>query len=336
MEEPRPTPRVCAYEDRKEAMDSLILMAESLCSVDSEISLHLTVPDAPEKVRAWARRWPEVVLCTERPRGVTGWDVKPWLLLQQLNEGYSSVLWLDDDIIVTKPISRLLREFPEDALIFAEEWGRWTVPVSRLWGMPSGRPVQLFNNCFIHVTPAHRPLLERWLQMTRDSRYREAQALPYKQRPIQLQHDGWLLIALLESVEHAQRPFVCIRLGRHIAQCAGSSGYRLRHRVLDLFRGLPPLIHGLGRKPWTIRREESRIQRFLLDFATDVSPYVLAARKVAKEMDMSLDWLEPRTRLGALSRSLTGGHPAMAGLPLASVHAVHVGIRRVMESLTRR
>ena len=34
---------VCSYEDRAEAMDSLILMAESLCAVDSHVSLHLTL-----------------------------------------------------------------------------------------------------------------------------------------------------------------------------------------------------------------------------------------------------------------------------------------------------
>jgi hypothetical protein len=311
-------------------MDSLILMAESLCATDRDVSLHLTVPDAPESVLAWARSRPEVVVSTARPEGGTGWDVKPWLLLQQLNEGVSSALWLDDDIIVTHPVSRMLREFPSDVLLFAEEWGRWTVPVSHMWGMRSVRPVQLFNNCFIRVTQAHRLLLERWLQMTRDPRYREAQALPYAKRPIQAQHDGWLLVALLESEEFGQLPFEYIRSGRHIAQCAGSSGFRPSDRLLAIFRGLPPLIHGLGRKPWEVRRERNRIQRFLLDFATDVSPYVLAARRVAQDIDIPLDWLRPRTRLGALSRSLTGGHPAMAGLPLATIHAAHVGLRRMM------
>ena len=330
MEEPRPPLRVCAYEDRKEAMDSLILMAESLCAVDRDVSLHLTIPDAPDSVRAWAHRRPEVVISTARPEGVTGWDVKPWLLLQELNEGWQEVVWLDDDIIVTRPISQMLGEFPSEALIFAEEWGRWTVPVSHLWGLPSVRPVQLFNNCFIRVTQAHRSVLERWLQMTRDPRYREAQALPYARRPIQALHDGWLLVALLESEEFGQLPFECIRLGSHIAQCAGSSGYRPHDRLLDLFRGLPPLIHGLGRKPWEVRRERSRIRQFLLDLATDVSPYVLAARKVAKDIDMTPDWLEARTRVGAIFRRMTDGHPGMAGLPLASIHAVHLSTRRMM------
>jgi hypothetical protein len=168
--------------------------------------------------------------------------------------------------------------------------------------------------------------------MTRDPRYREAQALPYHQRPVQAQHDGWLLIALLESDEFGQLPFEYIRVGRHIAQCAGSSGYRPHDRVLDLARGLPPLIHGLGRKPWDVRREQSDIQRFLLDFATDVSPYVLAARKVARAINMTPGWIEPRTRLGAISRALTGSHPAIAGLPLASAHALHLGLRRMMGS----
>lgn len=322
--------RVCAFEDRAVAMDSLILMAESLCAADRDVSLHLTVPDAPDSVRAWARGRPEVILSTARPEGVTGWDAKPWILLQELKEGWQEALWLDDDIIVTRPISRMVREFPADTLLFAEEWGQWTVPVSHLWGMPPARSVQLFNNCFIRATQAHRLLLERWLQMTRDPRYREAQALPYERRPVQAQHDGWLLVALLESEEFGELRFDCIRRGRHIAQCAGSSGYRPHHRVLDLLRGLPPLIHGLGRKPWGVSPESGPMQGFLLDLATDVSPYVLAAQRVATEIGLQPDWLKPRTRLGGLFRRLTGGHPGLAGLPLASVHALEVRLRRMM------
>jgi len=166
--------------------------------------------------------------------------------------------------------------------------------------------------------------------MTHDPRYREAQALPFEKRPVQAQHDGWLLVALLESEEFGQVPYQCIRRGRHIAQCAGSSGYKPLDRVLDLYRGLPPLIHGLGRKPWEVPRESSRNQRFLLDFAMDVSPYVLAARKAAKTVGRSPDWLEPRTRLGATFRTLTGNHPGMAGLPLSCFHALHMSIRRMM------
>ena len=322
--------RLCAYEDRPAAMDSLVLMGESLCAVDRETELHLSVPDAPDFVRAWAHRWPQVVLSADRPEGVTGWDVKPWLLLQQLNDGCPEAVWMDDDIIVTRPVSTMVREFPGDVLLFAEEWGLWTVSASPFWGLPSVRPMQLFNNCFIRVTQAHRALLERWLQMTRDPRYRAAQALPYEQRPVELQHDGWLLIALLESEEFGQVPFDTIRLGSHIAQCAGSSGYRPYHRLLDLFRGLPPLIHSLGRKPWGVSPESGPMQRFLLDLATDVSPYVLAAQRVATEIGLHPDWLKPRTRLGGLFRRLTGGHPGLAGLPLASVHALEVRLRRMM------
>ena len=329
MEDHHPPLRVCAFEDRAVAMDSLILMGESLCAADRDVSLHLTVPDAPDFVRDWARSRPQVILSTERPPGVTGWDAKPWVMLQELNQGHPQVLWLDDDIIVTRPVSSMLREFPDGDLLFAQEWGPWIIPVSHLWGMPSARPVGLFNNCFIRATQAHRPLLERWLQMTHDPRYREAQALPYEKRPVQAQHDGWLLVALLESEEFGRVPYQCIRRGRHIAQCAGSSGYKPLDRVLDLYRGLPPLIHGLGRKPWEATREPSRVQRYLLDLATDVSPYVLAARKVAKTVGRSPGWIEPRTRTGAAFRTLTGNHPGMAGLPLSCFHAAHMSVERM-------
>jgi len=305
---------VCSYEDRPEAMDSLILMGESLCCVD-----------------------PEVVLSTMRPEGVTGWDVKPWLLLQELNTGKPEVLWLDDDMIVTRPISSMLKEFPHDSLIVAEEWdGTEAAPLYRFWGMPFGRRLPSINACVIRATPAHRPLLNRYLQMTQHPRYREAQTLPIANRPIPVLGDTPLLIALLESKEFCGVSFDYLRLGQHIAQCAGSSGYRPHHRLFDLFRGLPPLIHCIGRKPWVSIHDRGRLHRFLIDLATDVSPYVLAARRVARHLDMDPAWLDTRTLLGRMMCELTAYHPALAGLPLSSLHAFHIWISGVVKFRERK
>lgn len=315
--------RVCSYEDRPEAMDSVILMGESLCRVDTGVSLHLTVPDAPVSVRAWAERRPEVVLTTTRLEGVAGWDVKAWLLLQELNAGSHEALWLDADMIVTRPISSLLKEFPADWLIVAEEWdGAVASDVAHLWEVPPVRPVAPVNSCFVRATAGHRPLLERWLQSTRDPQYRAAQLLPFEQRPWRLAGDQPLLTALLGSEEFSATPLDRIRMGRHIAQCAGSSGYSPGDRLLDIFRGLPPLIHCIGRKPWISTNDLQGIHRYMLDLATDVSPYVLAARRVAKDLDMTPAWLETRTAPGAVLRGLTLSHPGLAGLPLAIPHAL--------------
>ena len=49
----------------------------------------------------------------------------------------------------------------------------------RLVDLPPARPVPVLNNCFIRATQAHRPLLERWLEMVHDPRYLQAQALPF-------------------------------------------------------------------------------------------------------------------------------------------------------------
>jgi hypothetical protein len=303
-------------------MDALILMGESLCRADPEVSLHLTVPEAPASIQDWAKRKPKVVLSTRPPDGVSGWDVKPWLLLQELNEGWPAALWLDADMIVMRPISWLLNDFPRDSLIVAEEWDlHEALPVSHLWGLPAARPVRPINSCFLRATQAHRPLLARWLEMTHDLRYRDAQALPFERRPWHLASDQVLLSALLESEEFGQVPFDYLRLGRHIAQCAGSSGYRPHHRLLDLFRGLPPLIHSIGRKPWASRHDQDRIHAFLIDLADDLSPYVLAARRVARDVGICPAWVEARTSLGSMFRGLTAYHPAMAGLPLSILHA---------------
>jgi hypothetical protein len=322
--------RVCSYEDRPEAMDSLIFMAESLCRAEGKsggVSLHLTVPDAPPSVRAWAERRPEVVLSTTRPGGVSGWDVKAWLLLKELNSGSHEALWLDADMIVTRPVSPLLKEFPADWLIVAEEWDKvGAAGVAHLWEVPPVRPVAPVNSCFVRATEAQRPLLERWLQATRDPGYRKAQALPFEKRPWRVSSDQVLLTALLGSEEFSRTPFDRIRMGRHIAQCAGSSGYAPADRVLDLFRGLPPLIHCIGRKPWISTSDLHGIQRYMLDFATDVSPYVLAAQRVAGDLGIEPAWLETRTAPGAALRGLTHRHPSIAGLPLAILHAIHTAV----------
>ena len=332
LENTDPPLRVCSYEDRPQSMDSPVLMGESLCRVDKRISLHLALPGAPASVRTWAERRPEIVLSTSPPEGVSGCDIKVWLLLQELKEGWPAAVYLDDDIIVTRPISRLLEEFPRDSLIVTEEWDRHkAIPVAHAWQWPSVRSVPVINSCLVRATQAHRPLLERWLEMMHDPRYRAAQALPFERRPWHLTSDQVLLTALLESAEFGQVPFDYLRLGRHIAHCAGSSGYRPYHRLLDLFRGLPPLIHGIGRKPWESSHDRDRLRRFLLDLATDVSPYVLASRSVARDLDMTPAWLEARTSLGALLRGLTACHPAMAGLPLAIPHAFYMKINQMIE-----
>ncbi len=306
-------------------MDSLILMGESLCRAEKGargVSLHLTVPEAPTAVREWAERRPEVVLSTTRPEGVSGWDVKARLLLQELNDGHREALWLDADMIVTRPVSPLLKEFPPDWLIVAEEWdGVQAADVAHFWQTPPPHPVAPVNSCFVRVTETHRALLDRWLQATRDPDYRAAQSLPFERRPWRLASDQVLLTALLGSEQFFRTPFDRIRMGRHIAQCAGSSGYAPGNRLLDLFRGLPPLIHCIGRKPWVSTQDLNG--RFMLDLATDVSPYVLAARKVAKDLDMTPAWLEARTVPGTVLRGLTFGHPGLAGLPLAVLHALH-------------
>jgi hypothetical protein len=311
-------------------MDSLILMGESLCSVDKAVSLHLTVPDAPAKVRQWAASRPEVELSTEKLPELSGWNIKPSLLLKELDSGWKEALWLDSDMIVLQPISKVIRRYPREALILAQEWtDAAPLAIAEGWGLKSKRPISVMNNCFVRVTEAHKPMLERWLTMLHDPRYRAAQAIPYDERPKHFLHDGWPLIALLECEEFAGVEYDFIRRNGEVAQCAGSSGYRPTHRVLDLFRGLPALIHGLGRKPWEPPAAQDGPQRFLLDLATDVSPYVLASRKVAKKLKMNPPWTEARTLPGKVLRGMTKGHPGLAGLPLAILHSVEIRVQRM-------
>ncbi len=322
--------RVCLYEDREIGIDSLILMGESLCRVDNAVSLHVTVPNAPARVREWAASRPEIELSTESVPGLNGWNVKPALLLRELDAGWKEALWIDCDMIVSQPMSKVVRQFERNALIATQEWtDAPAVPVAEGWGLKSKRAISLLNFCVVRATEAHRPILERWMELLHDPAYRAAQAAPYERRPKHLVHDGWVMVALLQSEEFSDVEFDYIRRNGGIAQCAGSSGYRPMHRVLDLFRGLPPLIHGLGRKPWDEPPAGRGMQRMLLDLATDVSPYVLASRKVGRKIGMRPDWVEARTLPGKVLRGMTGGHPAMAGLPLAVLHSVEMWVKKM-------
>ena len=107
------------------------------------------VPGAPASVRSWAQRRPEVILTTTAPDGVTGWDVKPWLLLQELSAGRRDAVWLDDDIIVSRPISTMLEEFPPDSLIVAQDWeaGRFGSREPTL-GLALGAPLPAYQYLF--------------------------------------------------------------------------------------------------------------------------------------------------------------------------------------------
>jgi hypothetical protein len=70
----------------------------------------------------------------------------------------------------------------------------------------------------------------------------------------------------------------------------------------------------------------------LVDLATDVSPYVLASRKIARSLKIRPEWLGARTTMGALLRGLTASHPGMAGLPLAIMHSFHTRISQTIGS----
>jgi hypothetical protein len=177
-------------------------------------------------------------------------------MLRALDAGVPAVVWLDTDMIVTRSISAMLAEFPDDALIVAEEWNRQgEVPLCEFWGLTSVRPRRITNSCVVRANQTHRPLLERWLRLIDNPRYRQAQTIPFQQRPLPVAGDQSLLAALLESEDFAEVEVEYLRVGRHIAHCSGSSEYGPHHRLLDLFRGLPVLIHGIGRKPWTTQAE---------------------------------------------------------------------------------
>ena len=107
-----------------------------------------------------------------------GWDVKPAVILDALNRGYDEVLWLDSDLILTRPVDALWRGHSPDVFVVAEEckYGLKPYGYQRTvgWGLAKGRTFRRsVNTCVIRVTGLHKSLIETWTHLIRSNEYRK-------------------------------------------------------------------------------------------------------------------------------------------------------------------
>ncbi|WP_156460618.1 hypothetical protein [Sphingomonas sp. Leaf339] len=312
---------VCTYEDRESALPGLALLARSIANHAPH--LRLLCFSSLAGAKALSDELPGMELRPVEDLGVSGWSVKPTVLLHALEES-DSALWLDTDVVVSGGLGKLLDALPAGAVVVGEEYRYRQLggcsARARAWGLTVSRELDCMTNSgSVRVTKAHRPLLERWQALLADPRFVAAQQMPIATRPTHLLGDQDVLAALLVSTEFADLPVHYIRNGPEMVQHCGANGYHVIDRLRMIFRR-PAFVHMLGRyKPWSfdVPPDPLRSKADYLHFVCfELSPFHAAAQPYAAALG-NPTWLQRRSRLARVLNAMALGNVALRGLPLA-------------------
>ncbi len=339
---------VCIYEDRPEYLIGLKLTVLSLARHCPDLPVIISSPQPPTSFRRWAEVLPNAKLIADDDLGVSGWNVKPTILLRHLNEGHPNVVWIDSDIIVNRDFRQRLEHLNEEILVVNQEdyWGQHQGGTHRTvaWGLKPGRTLPTTANTgIVRVTPRHTELLKAWQTMLNDPTYIQAQRQPYYERPLHMLSDQEVLTALLGSVEFSQVPVEMLARGIDIAQCHGPAGYTPAERLQSLLKGqgLPALIHSMGPKPWEMAPTpaaiwssnaplKKRLRQYYDRLHLELSPYTSIARQYRQPIGEDAPWMDVLSTPARLFAALSAAHPTLQGFPLAVLDA---GVRHTRRLL---
>ena len=329
---------VCVYEDRPAALIGVKLLVLSLESQCPGLPIAVSCPLEDRAFGDWVRRHECVEFHEDPSMAGQGWNSKPVLLKKLLDDGHEEVIWIDSDVIVARDFRHLLRTRGQDEIVVGQEqyWGlhQGGTIRTRLWGLAPGRPLPwTANSGFVRVTPAHRSLLDAWLQLLSAPEYAEAQRQePMHERPIHMQGDQDVLTALLAARDFADLPVAFLRRGRDIVQCIGPGGYAVHERLLNLWRGLPPLVHGIDPKPWQLPTlaATNGLKDQYHRVACELSPYAWVAQRHIEALGEPLPGVEVRTLAGRILDAAAFGNPTARGIPLALFHSLGKRVRRIL------
>lgn len=320
---------ICISENRRKDETGVKLLVLSLARHQPDAVLHLFVDDLREETRAWLAAFPTVRLA--RPAagqadrtGDPGWNIKPALFAQLLDEGVNEVVWMDSDIILTAPVGHFFAGLENDHLLVAEEYftlrNRGVFCRTRGWGLPTGRRLPFTpNSCVMRVTRRHADFIAAWQELLNRPDYRAMQARPWEQRPFHMMGDQDAMSAVLGSRDFAGMKIAHLRAGRDIAQCFAADGYSPIDRLRN-GRRLPAFVHAQGQKPWSaegqtlLHNELGPYRHVAMDYAADLQP---AER----------DWLGQKSRMAVFLERVALGNPNLAGLLPAATHLVGKRIR---------
>jgi lipopolysaccharide biosynthesis glycosyltransferase len=288
----------------------------------------LFCPAATPAFLGWLKQHPQVQMRELLAKEVKGWNVKPDLLLQLLDEGHEEVIWIDTDILLTKDFRFLISDERANNLIVAQEY-RWepmqgSSTRTQGWKLPYGRELDsAVCSCFIRVTPSHRELLEAWRDCLREPVYLEAQASG--NRPFYLLSDQDALTALLGSSRFADIKIDWLKRGLDIVHCFREDGFTVGERLVSIFRGLPVFVHAQGPKPWRNMHQEVYLE---------LSPYSSVAQQYRQSLDEDSSWIDVKSGLGKILNMATFAHPSLRGLLIAlQAQLKRIGIRSTLRYL---
>jgi hypothetical protein len=323
-----------AYEDRSSDEIGLMLLAVSFERAIPGDRLICYCPSSFTKIRKLAAGNKRLEIRDSDALDVRGWETKPSLLLRLLDEGHDDVVWLDSDLILLEGAADLVKRSDPRTLLITEEHlaveGTNIPDMAALAGMKSVRTFQRgINSCVIGVTPVHREILTAWSEAMRGPAFQAVQQLSYFDRPRHLQSDQDVLAALLGSERFADIPVRQLRSGTDVAHCWFYAGFSAKDRLRALWRGLPPVIHSPGNKPWRRRMEPNRLPRIALDIST----YNSVARRFGNATGEDMGWTKPEMPLGKLLYAAGLGHPVIPGLLLQMLVAVYRSVGWIRRSV---
>jgi len=318
---------VCTYEDRPSALVGLKLLILSLAHHCPQLQIHLYTPLREKNFSEWLEKQSNVVMKKLPDIRNTGWDIKPGLLLDLLNEGFENVIWLDSDIIVNRNFRPTMEAFQGDVLIAVEEhlWvtGHNSPQRTLYLGLELGRifPITI-NTCILRVTPYHRDLIGAWNSYLLRDDYKKSQSQSFDDRPWYLGSDQDILAGLLGSTDFADIPVKQLKSGANVAHCFCGYGYSVIDRIKNLFRGLPDFVHAQGPKPWEIPEA----------LFSELSPYCYAAAHYKDYLDEPAKWMEVKSGMARFFNFIALSNPNLRDFPLAVVYET----RERWRSFTRR
>ena len=317
---------ICIAEDRASETTAVKLLLLSLTQHCPDIPIVLTFPPASPSFMRWLESLPQVTLRTKAVVMNQGWNIKPYLLLSLLNEGYDDICWLDSDILVANDFRPLLQKLSPETVMICEEalYGGHADHGQRTsaWQLPVGREIPFtLNTGVLRITRQHQGLLQRWCNLLGSPEYLQAQRQFWYERPAHLVGDQDVLTALLGSSEFSNVPLHILRRGAGVIQYFGFSAYTLQERWQTLRHGLPLFIHCQGWKPWHIKQGHTgdQLKQRLQKSYIELSPYMQLARDLRYQLDEQPDWLVSISWTSRISHLVGFYHPALVGLPLAIV-----------------
>lgn len=323
------------YEDRPDCLIGLKILVRSLARHLPDARIRVWCPvgnPAFDAFRIWLGQQPNALPSPQQALPGTGWNVKPAVLLHELERGAGEAIWIDADIIVGADPRPLLAA--DDRTLLATEGMRWdesprgTAQRTRAFGLPVGREIEgIVSSSIVRVTPAHIGLVREWARLLQSPEYVQWQDKPFWSRPSHALGDQDVLMALLGAAEFSWIPIRYIHTGRGIAHCFFSVGYTTTERLRNSFRGPPPFVHAPSPvKPWSPSPALS----------VEVSPYTWVAARYAHELEEPMDWTRPRSRAAKLLHLAFLGEPNLRGIPLAAVREARLYLDKGLGRLRRR